>query len=794
MATCRFSSCMLSMIVLILSIHENPLHADDMLTANQPLSGDQKLISQDGKFAMGFFQPAAGGSSGKWYIGIWYNKIPVQTVVWVANRDTPIYDLASSNLTISADGNLVLLVKHLKIPVWSTNITNNTATNSTVAVLLDTGNLVIRQDSNTSNAIWQSFDHLTDTWLPGSKLSRNKVTGVTKHLISWKEPSDPAPGIFSLQMDPSGANQYTLLWNNSIEYWTSGNWTGDSFTGVPEMSPASAYPNSAYTFQFIDNDQEVSFMYNVTDDALLTRNVIDVSGQTQAWVWVDAAQAWVLYFSQPKSTCDVYGICGAYSKCSSNAVLSCTCLKGFSESPRNGNPGNQTAGCRRNVPLRCGHGDSAKVKNQDRFYMVSGVHLPDKAQGTDAANVHDCESACLNNCSCTAYHFNGTCLLWYNDMINLRHDIDGLMDNIFIRLAASELPDSRREKHWSIIGIIIVGLTVVSIGVAILYFLHVRRRIGHIYSGDGSMINFRYNDLQFITRNFTERLGAGSFGSVFKGIIPDTATVAVKRLEGLRQGEKEFRAEVSTIGKIHHKNLIRLLGFCCGGSKRLLVYEYMPNGSLDQHLFGKSNLTLSWSTRYQIAIGIAKGLAYLHEECRDCIIHCDIKPQNILLDESFVPKVADFGLSKLIGHDFSRVLTSMRGTLGYLAPEWLSGQAITSKADVFSYGMMLFEIISGKRNMERRASTSSSVEFFPLLVAEEIPKGGEVHRLFNNELAGEASPEELDRVCKVACWCIQNHPDCRPSMREIIQILEGLKPVETPPVPRYLKLLADGQE
>lgn len=236
------------------------------------------------------------------------------------------------------------------------------------------------------------------------------MTGVINHLISWKEPSDPAPGMFSLQMDPSGANQYTLLWNNSIEYWASGNWTGDSFTGVPEMSPASAYPNSAYTFQFIDNDQEVSFMYNVTDDALLTRNVIDMSGQTQAWVWVDAAQAWVLYFSQPKLMCGVYGICGAYSKCSSNAVLSCTCLKGFSESPINGNPGNQTAGCRRNVPLQCGHGDSAKVKNQEGFYMIGGAHLPDKAQGTDAANVHGCESACLNNCSCTAYHFNGTCL------------------------------------------------------------------------------------------------------------------------------------------------------------------------------------------------------------------------------------------------------------------------------------------------------------------------------------------------------------------------------------------------
>ncbi|KAF0917737.1 hypothetical protein E2562_021235 [Oryza meyeriana var. granulata] len=164
-------------------------------------------------------------------------------------------------------------------------------------------------------------------------------------------------------------------------------------------------------------------------------------------------------------------------------------------------------------------------------------------------------------------------------------------------------------------------------------------------------------------------------------------------------------------------------------------------------------------------------------------MHCDIKPQNIHLDASFVPKVADFGLAKLIGHDFSRVLTSMRGTLGYLAPEWLSGQAITSKADVFSYGMMLFEIISGKRNMEHGASTRSSDDFFPLLVAEVLPTG-EVHRLLDPKLVGDANLEELDRACKAACWCIQNHPDCRPSMREIIQILEGLKHVEMPPVPR----------
>ncbi|MBA0688989.1 hypothetical protein Goari_006741, partial [Gossypium aridum] len=176
--------------------------------------------------------------------------------------------------------------------------------------------------------------------------------------------------------------------------------------------------------------------------------------------------------------------------------------------------------------------------------------------------------------------------------------------------------------------------------------------------------------------------------------------------------EKQFRTEVSTIGTIQHVNLVRLRGFCSDGARKLLVYDYMPKGSLDAHLVHESNSdALDWKTRYQIALGTARGLVYLHEKCRDCIIHCDIKPENILLDAEFCPKVADFGLAKLVGRDFSRVLTTMKGTRGYLAPEWISGVAITPKADVYSYGMMLFEIVSGRRNSQQ--SEDGKVRFIP---------------------------------------------------------------------------------
>uniref|UniRef100_A0A452ZQ32 Receptor-like serine/threonine-protein kinase n=1 Tax=Aegilops tauschii subsp. strangulata TaxID=200361 RepID=A0A452ZQ32_AEGTS len=688
--SCSLLLHLLVVVALLVPSHGSSSNATDTITASRPLTGDQKLISQRGKFALGFFQPQAEGSGGRWYVGIWYNKIPVQTIVWVANREKPISDPASSSLTISDDGNIVL--RQSKSVVWSSNSTNE-AFNSTIAVLLDTGNLVVRHKSNSSHVVWQSFDDMTDTWLP--------------------------------------------------------------------------------------------------DDRILSRHVIGVSGQTQSSVWVEAAQAWVVYFSQPKANCDVYGFCGAYSKCSGSALSSsCSCLKGFSErDPNSWNLGDPTAGCRRNVQLQCGSKGLEKEK-QDRFYTINSVKLPDKAytsiEGTSNQN---CQSACLNNCSCTAYSYNGTCSLWYAELLNLQDTIDGSLDNIHIRVAASELPDSRTKKRW-IAGVAVGGVATLGCAVIALYFLlRRRRRINSMNLGKGSLISFKYNDLQFLTKNFSEILGVGAFGSVFKGVLPDATIMAVKKLEGLRQGEKQFRAEVSTIGTIQHVNLIQLLGFCSEGTKRLLVYEYMPNGSLDHHLFRSSTAPLSWSTRYQIATGVARGLTYLHEECRDCIIHCDIKPENILLGESLVPKVADFGLAKLLGRDFSRVLTSMRGTIGYLAPEWISGEAITTKADVFSYGMMLFEIISGKRN--NMHTGTSTYTFFPMWVVRKLVEG-DVQTLIDSELVTDVDLRELERVCMVACWCVQDSESSRPTMGEIVQILEGLVRVEMPPVPRYLQVLAEG--
>jgi serine/threonine protein kinase len=307
----------------------------------------------------------------------------------------------------------------------------------------------------------------------------------------------------------------------------------------------------------------------------------------------------------------------------------------------------------------------------------------------------------------------------------------------------------------------------------------------------GGIIAFRYIDLGHATKNFSERLGGGGFGSVFKGVLDNQTIIAVKRLDGVRQGEKQFRAEVSSIGLIQHINLVKLIGFCCEGDKRILVYEHMPNGSLDAHLFQSKVAVLSWSTRYQIAIGIARGLCYLHQSCRECIIHCDIKPENILLDASFAPKIADFGMAVFVGRDFSRVLTTFRGTAGYLAPEWLSGVAITPKVDVYSFGMVLLEIISGRRNaLEVSDSNNCHVAYFPVQAISKLHEG-DMRSLVDPKLQGDFDLAEAERVCKVACWCIQDNEVHRPTMGEVVRCLEGLQELHMPPMPRLLEAITE---
>ncbi|XP_012461251.2 G-type lectin S-receptor-like serine/threonine-protein kinase SD2-5 [Gossypium raimondii] len=287
----------------------------------------------------------------------------------------------------------------------------------------------------------------------------------------------------------------------------------------------------------------------------------------------------------------------------------------------------------------------------------------------------------------------------------------------------------------------------------------------------GMPTRFSYEELKNITKNFSNKLGEGGFGSVFHGILPLGSDVAVKHQFNIGAVNKSFIAEVQTIGSIHHYNLVSLVGFCAESSNRLLVYEYMANGSLDRWIFNQNrDLDLGWQIRRKIILDIAKGLAYLHEECNQKIIHLDIKPQNILLDENFNAKISDFGLSKLIGKDQSRVITAMRGTPGYMAPEWLSS-CITEKVDVYSFGIVVLEILCGRRNVD----VSQQEEDMHLLgLFKRKQEEGQLMDLVDkcsDDMQSNAA--EVVELMKVAAWCLQTEYARRPSMSTVVKLFEG---------------------
>uniref|UniRef100_A0A0E0KQI2 Receptor-like serine/threonine-protein kinase n=1 Tax=Oryza punctata TaxID=4537 RepID=A0A0E0KQI2_ORYPU len=793
---------LLIFIVLLFSLCITACSATtDTISAGQALAKNDKLVSENGRYALGFFETArkASQSTSKWYLGIWFNQVPKLTHAWVANRDMPIDDPTSLKLAIIHDGNLAILNRTTNTIIWSSQ--SNIATNNTIAMLLNSGNLILVNPSNSSEVFWQSFDYPTDTFFPGAKLGWDKITGLNRRFISRKNSIDPATGVYCRELDPTGVDQSLLTPLNSFApYWSTGPWNGEYFASVPEMT-GHTYFNTT----FVHNDHERYFTYSLVDEKIVSRSIVDIGGQSKTFLWFEGSEDWTMIYAQPKAQCDVYAICGPFTICTDNELPNCNCIKGFTiASPEDWALQDRTGGCSRNTPIDCIN-NRTLTHSSDKFYSMPCVRLPPNARNIEnIKSSSECAQLCLNDCSCTAYSFsNSRCSIWHDELLNVRENQcgDGSNTNgeaLYIRLAAEELYSKRANERGMVIGVVI-SASFVLLGLLPLILLLLKRRSKTKFSGDtlkdsqffNGIIAFGYIDLLRATKNFSEKLGGGSFGSVFKGSLSDSTTIAVKRLDHACQGEKQFRAEVSSIGIIQHINLVKLIGFCCESGRRLLVYEHMPNRSLDLQLF-QSNTTISWNTRYQIAIGIARGLAYLHESCQDCIIHCDIKPENILLDDSFSPKIADFGMAKLFGRDFSRVLTTVRGTAGYLAPEWISGVPVTPKVDVYSYGMVLVEIISGRRNSYISCSCGGGHDvYFPVLVAREL-LDGDIGGLVDYRLHGDIDIKEVEIACKVACWCIQDNEFNRPTMGGVVQILEGVVEIDMPPMPRLLQAISAG--
>ncbi|CAF1932960.1 putative proline-rich receptor-like protein kinase PERK6 [Brassica napus] len=287
---------------------------------------------------------------------------------------------------------------------------------------------------------------------------------------------------------------------------------------------------------------------------------------------------------------------------------------------------------------------------------------------------------------------------------------------------------------------------------------------------------FTYDELAAATQGFSQArlLGQGGFGYVHKGILPNGKEIAVKSLKaGSGQGEREFQAEVDIISRVHHRFLVSLVGYCIAGGQRMLVYEFLPNDTLEFHLHGKSGVILGWTTRLRIALGSAKGLAYLHEDCHPKIIHRDIKASNILLDESFEAKVADFGLAKLSQDNVTHVSTRIMGTFGYLAPEYASSGKLTDRSDVFSFGVMLLELITGRRPVDLTGEMEDSLVDWARPLCINAAQDGDYSELADPRLENEYEPNEMARMVACAAAAVRHSARRRPKMSQIVRALEG---------------------
>ncbi|KAJ6966580.1 G-type lectin S-receptor-like serine/threonine-protein kinase [Populus alba x Populus x berolinensis] len=618
-------------IVFFLSI---PSTAIDTIDASQSLEDGDTLVSSEGHFELGFFSP---GNSRNRYVGIWYKKISSFTVVWVANRNTPLND-SSGMLKFVDHGNLAI-INSTNGTIWSSNISRGAI--NPVAQLLDTGNLVVRaeNDNDPENFLWQSFDYPGDSFLPGMKYGISFVTGLNRYLTSWKSPGDPSTGKYTNKLDPNGLPQYFLS-QGSVDQFRSGPWNGLRFSGMINLKP-----NPIYSFEFVFNQEEIYYKYQIANSSVLSRMVLSPDGVLQRFTWIDRTQDWNLYLTANMDNCDRFALCGAHGVCNINNSPACDCLKEFEpKSLEDWTAADWSQGCVRKVPLDCSNGEG--------FIKYTGIKVPDtrKSWYNKTINLEECEEVCLKNCSCTAYanldvrDGGSGCVLWFGDLIDIRQYNENGQD-IYVRIAASVIgnvvtnpeQDCTKESR----------------------------------NEDLELPLFDLATLKDATNCFSinNKLGQGGFGPVYKGILQDGQEIAVKRLsKRSRQGKNEFKNEVVCISKLQHRNLVKLLGCCIELEERMLIYEYMPNKSLDSFIFDKRrNMLLDWTKRFPIINGIARGLLYLHQDSRLRIIHRDLKASNILLDYEMNPKISDFGMARSFGGDETSANTSrIVGTYGYI--------------------------------------------------------------------------------------------------------------------------------
>ncbi|ONK58761.1 uncharacterized protein A4U43_C09F16380 [Asparagus officinalis] len=778
----QITACLL-FILLVLA----QAYARDTITPSESLNDGDLLVSSDETFALGFFSTTPGHK----YVGIWYNNISVKTKVWVANRQTPITD-SNVSLVITSNGTLAVTTSNSTI-LWSVNSSSSSVVTNPVAKLLDTGNFVVTSNSSEESFAWQSFDYPTDTLLPGMKLGYDLRTGLNRNLTAWKSETDPSPGDDCVAMNIHGDPELTVFFGY-VKRWRSGPWTGDDFNGIPEMS---TYTKTGFSFKFVDNSNEIYYSYDMSNKSILTRLMANNTGRVQRWVWT--GQTWSLFWSMPNNACE-YGKCGAYSTCDPNASPICACLDGFEpKSSTNWNLGDWSDGCMRKHRLDC-------VNGTDGFLVVKKAMLPDTSNSTvdRSLSLDQCRTTCLRNCSCTGYsnadvrNGGSGCIIWSTKIMDLRlfrlYEYGG--QDFFVRLAAQDIESNSHESKTrvaiitvcTVVGFLLLVLTGYCIlkrkksrGTTVpVYYSKTDHNMGESNGGmkDVELPLIDFGTLMTATNNFSTEnlLGEGGFGPVYKGKIGAGQEIAVKRLsKDSVQGIDEFKNEVMLIAKLQHRNLVRLQGYCIQGEEIMLIYEYMANGSLDAFLFDKSRGTLlDWKTRFHIIAGVARGLLYLHQDSRLRVIHRDLKASNILLDKDMNPKISDFGMARISAGD--EIITKTRrvvGTYGYMSPEYAMDGIFSVKSDVYSYGVLVLELISGQKN---RGVFLSQPHLYLLGNAWKLWNEGRCLELIDPLISSYFSQSEVMKCIHIGLLCVQECPEDRPTMQSVAFMIDSSDP------------------
>ncbi|KAK7343803.1 hypothetical protein VNO77_12840 [Canavalia gladiata] len=704
---------------------------------------------------------------------------------------------AGNGATVDSGGSLRFLpAGNLRLVNGSGSILWDSGTSNmgvSSATLHDNGNLVL---SNATGSVWSSFDNPTDTIVP----SQNFTVGMVLH-----------SGLYSFSVLRSG--NLTLKWSDSVPYWDQG--LNSSMSVVNLSSPVlELHSRGILQLFYLNLSLPVVVAYSSDyDEGSDVLRVLKLDGDGNLRIYSSkrgsgsVTVGWVAVEDQ----CEVFGYCGNNGVCSyndSNSSPICGCP---SQNFVMVDPNDSRKGCERKVRLEdCIEKVAMLQVDHARFLTYPPQFMINPE--VFFVGISACSGNCLAASSCFASTSlsdgTGLCYIKTSKFISGYHN-PALPSTSFIKVCGPLAPNSAPslenagvEREWGLHAwIITLAISSTLVGFLVfeggLWLCCCRNRPGFggfaaqyalLEYASGAPVHFSYKELQRSTKGFKEKLGDGGFGAVYKGNLANRTVVAVKQLEGIEQGEKQFRMEVSTISSTHHLNLVRLIGFCSEGRHRLLVYEFMKNGSLDNFLFvnveQQSGKLLNWRYRFNIALGAARGLTYLHEECRNCIVHCDVKPENILLDENYNAKVSDFGLAKLLNpvDHRHRTLTSVRGTRGYLAPEWLANLPITSKSDVYSYGMVLLEIVSGRRNFEVSEETRRIK--FSIWAYEEFEKGNIMGVIDRRLISQEINLEQVKRVLLACFWCIQEQPSQRPTMGKVVQMLEGVTDIQRPPVPK----------